>query len=346
MAWPNNWATKKVAGQGEQDAGDLEKEPQPVAGLEPEIPPQEGPGRPHALCVPCVAPGPGRGIQRRFARHRRRRADRRALARALARLVVVRRRFRKALEHLVQRHFFRPQALHLPSTGHDGLHDRWEMPAAVAEADVHQERAIRDRPLHVQVHHAVQVVQTFQRLRRQASHLHANPVLRLDQPPQGVHLVHHLQPSSVHDGHPVAQLLRLVQVVGDQDHRVAVAMHQVHDGLPQPRSRHRVQAGRGLVQQEDPWLVQQAPGQGNPLFHAGGEPVEAPVQERAQVQGGGKLVDPRLYLGRGELTQGRVETQVLAAGQSPVKAALVAGDQANGRFYLALGAQIVAVDPG
>ena len=63
----------------------------------------------------------------------------------------------------------------------------------------------------------------------------------------------------VHDHQAVAQLLRLVHVVGGQDERHALLLEAV-EAVPEQVPRLRVEAGGGLVEQQQVGLVDERRG--------------------------------------------------------------------------------------
>ena len=72
----------------------------------------------------------------------------------------------------------------------------------------------------------------------------------------------------VHYGHPVAQFLRLSQVMGDEENRTTFTTKSQHKVM-QPGSGCRVQAAARLVKHQDLWPVQQASSNCQTLPHAG-----------------------------------------------------------------------------
>ena len=71
----------------------------------------------------------------------------------------------------------------------------------------------------------------------------------------------------VHDDEAIAQLLRLVHVVGRQDERHAALLEPVQ-AVPQQVPRLRVQAGRRLVEEQDRRLVDERAGDRESALHA------------------------------------------------------------------------------
>ena len=78
--------------------------------------------------------------------------------------------------------------------------------------------------------------------------------------------------SVVDDDHPVAELLRLLHVVGREDHRLSSPL-QLEDVLPEGVPGLGVQPRRRLVQVEDGRVGDQGPGHEKAALHAAGELV-------------------------------------------------------------------------
>ena len=74
----------------------------------------------------------------------------------------------------------------------------------------------------------------------------------------------------VHDADAVAELVGLLHVVRGQEDRLAVGV-QLAEDLPQGDAALRVEAGGGLVEEQDGRAVHDRPGHHQPLRHAAGE---------------------------------------------------------------------------
>src|SRR6266508_4254842 len=81
----------------------------------------------------------------------------------------------------------------------------------------------------------------------------------------------------VHDGHPVAECLGLVQVVDGQHHGAALVV-DVAQQIPQVAPRLRVQARGRLVEEDQLRTVHQGTGDGQPLHLAAGQLFAAHVR--------------------------------------------------------------------
>ena len=98
----------------------------------------------------------------------------------------------------------------------------------------------------------------------------------------------------------------------------------------QPAGRGRVQAAGGLIEKQDPRIVKQRPGDGQPLPHPGGivlKRLGGGLNQLHSLQGGVDLL-ANIF----ETVQRTKKLQILAPGQTPVKAALISGDQPDGGF--------------
>ena len=67
-----------------------------------------------------------------------------------------------------------------------------------------------------------------------------------------------------HDDDPVAHVDRLVDVVGDQEHRRPAGLPEPQDLVLHPHPGERVERAQRLVEQQDLGVVDQRPGQGRP----------------------------------------------------------------------------------
>ena len=86
-------------------------------------------------------------------------------------------------------------------------------------------------------------------------------------------------PAEMHDGHPAAEAVGLLHVVGGEEDRGAEAVAELLDMLPHGPPGHGVQAHRGLIQEEDRRPVQHGLGDLQAPDHAAGV-FAAPVSGR------------------------------------------------------------------
>ena len=132
-------------------------------------------------------------------------------------------------------------------------------------------------------------------------------------------------PAGVHHREPVAELLCLVHVVGRDDQRDAVALEAV-EPVPEHVPRLRVEAGRGLVEQQDLGLIDQRARDREPAAHAAGERLDLGVrlvlELREGEQAGDAIADD--VLRKPEVAA--VDEEVLANGQLAVEAVVLRND--------------------
>ncbi len=103
----------------------------------------------------------------------------------------------------------------------------------------------------------------------------------------------------VHDGDAVAKLVGLVHVMrGDEDGEVALAL-EAGEHFPDGDARDGVEAGGGLVEEEDFWLVDQPAGDFQPPPHAAGEHFHGLVRPLGEIDGGEQFVDGAPRFSRG-----------------------------------------------
>ncbi len=76
--------------------------------------------------------------------------------------------------------------------------------------------------------------------------------------------------------------VRLIEIGGADDDRQALVAHEAVDDLPELATRQRVDAGGGLVEQEQRRRRDQGAGQAELLFHAAGELAGQPIHERGE----------------------------------------------------------------
>ena len=126
------------------------------------------------------------------------------------------------------------------------------------------------------------------------------------------------EPAVVHDHQPVAQLLGLVHVVRGQDQRDA-ALLEPEQPVPHHVPGLRVQAGGGLVEDQDLRLVDERAGDGQAALQAAGQRVDLTVGAVRELheleQFGGPLPDDA----PGQPEVPAVDEQVLPDGQLDVQ---------------------------
>ena len=104
------------------------------------------------------------------------------------------------------------------------------------------------------------------------------------------------EPPGPHHGHPVGDRERLLVVVGDQQRRGVCPAQDVAELAGQVLAQRRVEGAERLVEQQQPRLDGQGPGEGDALPLAAGERRRHPVAVRRAVRPGraGRPPAPRL----------------------------------------------------
>jgi hypothetical protein len=122
----------------------------------------------------------------------------------------------------------------------------------------------------------------------------------------------------VDDGHPAAELVGLLHVVGGEEDGLALAVQLLHD-LVEGQAALGVEAGGRLVEEEDVGLVHDRPGHHEPLGHAAGQREHRGVGEAVQLD----AVDEAVGGGLGRLArhpeEPPVEDEVLLHGEAAVE---------------------------
>ena len=106
-----------------------------------------------------------------------------------------------------------------------------------------------------------------------------------------------------HDGHPVADRERLGLIVGHEQRRRAGRPQHVDDVGAQPRPQVRIEAGERFVEQHQPRLGRQRPGQGDALALAAGQLVRVAVTVAGQPDHAEPVVAPRRPGRAGQLAE-------------------------------------------
>ena len=128
----------------------------------------------------------------------------------------------------------------------------------------------------------------------------------------------------VDDRDAVAHVLRLLEVVGAQDDRHAVALSQRADDLPEVAAGDRVEAERRLVEEHHLRVGEQGAGDLQPPAHAAAVGPHDVVGAIGQPDGGEQRGDPPL--GVRHAPQARVQPQVLGAAEVVVEHAVLEDD--------------------
>ncbi len=118
----------------------------------------------------------------------------------------------------------------------------------------------------------------------------------------------------VHDRDAVAELVRLLHVVGRQHDRLALAV-QLAEDLPQREAALRVEPGRGLVHEEHRGAVEDRPCDHEPLRHPARQGMDARLGPFGQHELLEQLVGDLACLTLGDAEQKAVEIEVLPDGE-------------------------------
>ena len=122
----------------------------------------------------------------------------------------------------------------------------------------------------------------------------------------------------VHDDEVVAQLLRLVHVVGRDDQRRPAPL-QLVEALPQQVPRLRVEAGRRLVQDDQLRLVDERAGDRQAPLHAAGQRLDLVLGALVELDELEQLVGALAGDVAGDVEVARVHLEVLAHRQLGVE---------------------------
>ena len=139
--------------------------------------------------------------------------------------------------------------------------------------------------------------------------------------------------AAVHDGDPVAERVRLLQVVRGEEHRHALVAQPAHL-VPHVRAGLRVQAGGRLVQEDDLRLVDDAERDVHPAALAAGVRLALAVGVLGELERLQRDLGAALCLGLAHAVQPGLEHQLLAGGDL-VPGAAALGDVADPAAHLA-----------
>ena len=127
---------------------------------------------------------------------------------------------------------------------------------------------------------------------------------------------------AVHDHQPVAELLRLVHVVGGEHERDAVLLEPVQ-ALPEHVPGLRVEAGGGLVEQQHLGLVDQRTCDREPPLHPARKRVDARVAAVAELHELEELLRTPADLGAGQVEVAPVDHEVVPDRELGVEVVLL-----------------------
>ena len=145
----------------------------------------------------------------------------------------------------------------------------------------------------------------------------------------------------VDDGHPLAQLVGLLQVLGAEQHGGA-AGHQRPDDVPHLVAAAGVEAGGRLVEEQQVGGDDDAGGDVEPAPHAAGVVLHGAVGGVHEPERLEQLDRPRLRRGVGEAEQPTEQGQVLATGDLVVDRGQLPGEAHPAADLVGLGDDVVA----
>ena len=124
-----------------------------------------------------------------------------------------------------------------------------------------------------------------------------------------------------HDGDALAEAIRLLHVVRGQKDRHAGLRAQVGKAIPDGAARHGIEAGCRLVEEEQPWLVEQGLRDLQTANHAAGVGARQPVARIGKPHVRQRLADTRLAIAvrPGGHRGRRKDQKILVAGQAAVR---------------------------
>src|SRR5919202_2583208 len=144
------------------------------------------------------------------------------------------------------------------------------------------------------------------------------------------------------DGHALAELFDLREVVRGEQHRDgAGAAGERADDLSHAPGGERVERARRLVEQKHRRRVQERARHRHALLVAGRELAEAPAAQLPELDEFEQLPDAPARLLGAEAVEPREEDEVLLDGEPPVEAALLGARQAHLRAHLLVVAHAV-----
>ena len=150
-------------------------------------------------------------------------------------------------------------------------------------------------------------------------------------------------PATVKDRDPVGELVGLVQVLGGEEDRDALG-RQPADGIPHGAPTARIQAGRGLVEEDHPRGADQRHRQVKPPPHPARVGGNRPA-------GGVRQVEPAEQLGHSASSRGATQmvqighqTKVLLAGGHVVQGRELAGNANRCPHPVRVGDHVVTGD--
>ena len=147
----------------------------------------------------------------------------------------------------------------------------------------------------------------------------------------------------VEDRDPMRELVGLVEVLRRQEDRHA-AGDEVPHGLPHHAAAARIEAGRGLIEEDDPRVADQGHREVETPLHAPGVGRDGLLGRLDQVEALEQLIDSSTALGLAEVPQVGHQLEVLLAGEELVDRGELAGDADDRADRVRLAGDVVAGD--
>ncbi len=145
------------------------------------------------------------------------------------------------------------------------------------------------------------------------------------------------------DSHPVGELVGLLQVLRCQEDRRAVVVQRLHL-LPDRLAADRVEAGGGLVQEEDPRLVDERGSEVEPALHAARVGADPAVRGVVESDPGEQSFGALLALGARQSVKRRLEADQLTPGHQGIERRFLERDADRLADLAGLGDDVVAGD--
>ena len=150
-------------------------------------------------------------------------------------------------------------------------------------------------------------------------------------------------PAVVDDGDLVGELVGLLEVLRRQEERRSLA-HLGADHVPHAEPAARVEAGRGLVEEEEPRPADQRGGEVEAAAHAAGVRLRDAVGGVLEVESLQELACALLRVGRAELVEPAEHPEVLAAGEVLVDRGVLPGEADQPAHRLGVARDVEAGD--
>ena len=134
----------------------------------------------------------------------------------------------------------------------------------------------------------------------------------------------------------------LLEVVGREQDGDPLVATQALDLLPHVRAHLRVEAGRGLVEEQHARARHERKRHVEPALHAAGEPAHDPVRRVAEAEALEQLVDAGVELAPRDPVEPSAELEVLARRRLTVGSSALCHDARQSPHLRGLGRHVVA----